>query len=452
MQKSPQTQNKLGAMPIPRLVASVSIPLMVSMLVQSLYNIVDGIFVSRISEDALTATSLAYPAQMLMLAVSVGTGVGVNSILSRRLGQKDQAAANEIATTGLVLAALCSLVFMLLGAVASRPFIARFTQDTAVLELGCQYLRICLIGCMGIFFGTTGERLLQATGNTFLSMVAQTFGAVINIVLDPILIFGYFGLPAMGIRGAALATVIGQFGAGILSLWLNRVKNKDIHFQFRHFRLAKDNVLEIYRVGVPTMLMQTMGSLMMIGMNTILTGYESAVAAFGVYYKLYTFLYMPVSGLSQGLIPIMGFNFGAKAGRRMRDAFRLTLGIAVALMTAGAVVFVLAPGALLGLYDASDALVRIGTPLLRTMALTFPFAAVTITIGFASSGLGNGMVSMLATCMRQLVLLVPFAGLFSRLWGLDCAWYAAWVSEGCAVLFAVLAFRREYNKKIKPYL
>lgn len=452
MEGTQKPQNKLGVMPIPRLVASVSIPLMVSMLVQSLYNIVDGIFVSHISEDALTATSLAYPAQMLMLAVSVGTGVGVNAILSRRLGQKNQKAANEIATTGLVLAALCSLVFMLLGAVATRPFIALFTKDPEVLKLGCQYLRICLIGCMGIFFGTTGERLLQATGNTFLSMVAQTFGAVINIVLDPVLIFGFFGLPAMGIQGAALATIIGQFGAGLLALWLNSVKNKDIHFEFRHFHLDKGNVVEIYRVGIPTMLMQTMGSLMMIGMNTILSGYESAVATFGVYYKLYTFLYMPVSGLSQGLIPIMGFNYGAKAGQRMRDAFRLTVTIAILLMTAGGLVFIFAPGVLLNLYDASETLMQIGKPLLRTMAVTFPFAAITITIGFACSGMGNGLVSMLATCMRQLVLLVPFAGLFSHLWGLDCAWYASWVSEGCAVLFAIIAFRKEYRKKVTPYL
>lgn len=452
MEENQKKQNKLGAMPVPRLVASVSIPLMISMLVQSLYNIVDGIFVSYISEDALTATSLAYPAQILMLAVSVGTGVGVNAILSRRLGQKDQQAANDIATTGLVLATLCSLVFVFLGIVASRAFIGLFAKDAAVLELGCQYLRICLIGCMGIFFGTTGERLLQATGNTFLSMVAQTFGAVINIVLDPILIFGFFGLPALGIRGAALATVIGQFGAGLLSLWLNYVKNKDIHFQFKNFHLDMNNVLEIYRVGVPTMLMQTMGSLMMIGMNTILSGYESAVATFGVYYKLYTFLYMPVSGLSQGLIPIMGFNYGAKAGQRMKEAFRLTLAISIALMTAGALVFICAPGALLNLYDVSDALMQIGTPLLRTMAVTFPFAAVTITIGFACSGLGNGLVSMIATCIRQLVLLVPCAGLFSHLWGLDCAWYASWVSEGCAVIFAIVMFYREYRKKITPNL
>lgn len=452
MEENQKQKNKLGVMPIPRLVASVSIPLMISMLVQSLYNIVDGIFVSYISEDALTATSLAYPAQILMLAVSVGTGVGVNAILSRRLGQKDQKAANDIATTGLVLATLCAAVFMLLGAVATRPFIALFTKDTDVLKLGCQYLRICLIGCLGIFLGTTGERLLQATGNTFLSMVAQTFGAIINIVLDPILIFGFFGLPAMGIQGAALATIMGQFGAGILSLWLNKVKNKDIHFQFKHFHLDKGNVIEIYRVGIPTMLMQTMGSLMMIGMNTILSGYESAVATFGVYYKLYTFLYMPVSGLSQGLIPIMGFNYGAKAGQRMKEAFRLTIMIAIVLMTAGALVFICAPGALLNLYDVSDTLLRIGKPLLRIMAVTFPFAAATITIGFACSGLGNGVVSMIATCLRQLVLLVPFAGLFSHMWGLDCAWYASWVSEGCAVIFAVIMFRREYRKKITPNL
>lgn len=452
MANQPGSRNKLGVMPIPRLIASVSVPLMVSMLVQSLYNIVDGVFVSRISEDALTATSLAYPAQMLMLAVAVGTGVGVNAILSRRLGQRNQEAVNSIATTGLFLAAVCSIVFMIIGAIATRPFIRLFTQDAAVIELGCQYLRICLIGCMGIFFATTGERLLQATGNTFLSMIAQTFGALINIIFDPILIFGWFGLPAMGIQGAAIATVAGQFAAAIASLALNHVKNREIHFQFARFRPDPSVIWDIYRVGIPTILMQTMGSLMMVGMNTILSGYASAVAAYGVYYKLYTFLYMPVSGLSQGLIPIMGYNLGAKQGVRMRSAFRLTAIVAVALMTCGAIVFLLLPRQLLGLYDAGDALLQIGVPLLRTMAITFPFAAVTITIGFASSGLGNGFISMLSTLLRQLVLLVPFAALFSSLWGLNAAWFAAWISEGAALLFAILAFRREYRKKIVPYL
>lgn len=452
MAGQPDSRNKLGVMPIPRLIASVSLPLMVSMLVQSLYNIVDGIFVSRIGEDALTATSLAYPAQMLMLAVAVGTGVGVNAILSRRLGQRNHRAANDIATTGLFLAAVCSVVFMAAGAVATRPFIALFTDDAAVIELSCSYLRICLIGCMGIFFATTGERLLQATGNTFLSMVAQTLGAVMNIVLDPILIFGRAGLPTMGIRGAAIATVAGQFGAAIAALALNHVKNREIRFRFAGFRPDFGVIRDIYRVGVPTILTQTMGSLMMVGMNTILTGYASAVAAFGVYYKLYTFLYMPVSGLAQDLIPIMGYNLGAKQGRRMRAAFRLTAVIAVALMAVGMAAFLLLPRQLLGLYDAGAALVTIGLPLLRTMAVTFPFAAVTICIGFAASGLGNGLISMVATLMRQLVLLVPLAALFSRAFGLNAAWFAAWISEGAALAFAALAFRREYRMKVVPYL
>lgn len=452
MANQPNSRNKLGVMPIPRLIASVSVPLMVSMLVQSLYNIVDGVFVSRISEDALTATSLAYPAQMLMLAVAVGTGVGVNAILSRRLGQRNQQAVNAIATTGLFLAAVCSVIFMIIGAVATRPFIALFTQDEAVVELGCQYLRICLIGCMGIFFATTGERLLQATGNTFLSMIAQTFGAIINIIFDPILIFGHFGLPAMGIQGAAIATVAGQFAAAIASLALNHVKNREIHFQFAHFRPDGATIWDIYRVGIPTILMQTMGSLMMVGMNTILSGYASAVAAYGVYYKLYTFLYMPVSGLSQGMIPIMGYNLGAKQGARMRAAFRLTAIVAAVLMTCGMIVFLTLPRQLLGLYDAGEALLQIGVPLLRTMAITFPFAAVTITIGFASSGLGNGFISMISTLLRQLLLLVPCAALFSNLWGLNAAWFAAWISEGVALLFAIIAFRREYRKKVVPYL
>ena len=445
--------NKMGTMPMGKLVANVSVPLMISMLVQSLYNIIDGIFVSRISENALTATSIAYPAQMLMLAVAVGTGVGVNALLSRRLGQKDFDGANQVATIGLALALICSLIFVAAGIAGSRAFIHAFAENEEIALYGTQYLRICMIGCAGIFLATTGERLLQSTGNTFLSMIAQTAGAVVNIILDPILIFGLLGLPEMGIQGAALATVIGQFAAAAVSLGLNAVKNKEIHFQIRNFRMDRQVVLEIYKVGIPTMLMQTMGSIMMVCMNAYLVVFSStAVAAFGVYYKLWTFVYMPVSGLSQGLIPIIGFNYGAKNGKRVMQAYKITAVASVVTMLAGTLLFELLPGQLLSLYDVGEQMTEIGIPLLRIMALTFPLAAVTITIGFACSGLGNGMVSMIGTLLRQLILLVPFARLFGSMWGIDQVWYAAWISETVAAVFAVICFIGQYKKKIRAIM
>lgn len=453
MEQKTIKENKMGNAPIGGLIFRLSVPLMISMLVQSLYNIVDGIFVSRISEDALTATSLAYPAQMLMLAVAVGTGVGVNALLSRKLGQKNFEEANQVATEGLLLAVISSLVFMILGTAVSGMFIRAFTSDSQIAEMGVRYLRICLILCPGIFLATTGERLLQATGNTFLSMLAQMAGAVTNIILDPIFIFGWFGMPQMGVQGAALATVIGQWVAAAASLGLNHKMNHEVHFEIKKYRPDMSLIREIYKVGIPTMLMQTMGSLMMVGMNAILTGFTSAaVAAFGVYYKLWTFVYMPVSGLAQGLLPIIGYNYGAKKGERVKKAFQLTVIAAVGIMLAGAMLFFLIPQRLLGLYAAGEKLMAIGTPLIRIMSATFPIAAVSITIGFACSGLGNGLVSMLSTCMRQLVLLVPIAGFIAARYGLNYAWYAAWISETVAVLFSVYCFYREYQKKIKPIL
>lgn len=453
MEQKTVKENKMGNAPIGGLIIRLSVPLMISMLVQSLYNIVDGIFVSRISENALTATSLAYPAQMLMLAVAVGTGVGVNALLSRKLGQKNFEEANQVATEGLLLAVISSLVFMIIGTAVSGIFIRAFTEDSQIADLGIQYLRICLLLCPGIFLATTGERLLQATGNTFLSMLAQMAGALTNIILDPILIFGWLGMPQMGIQGAAVATVIGQWVAAGAALGLNHRMNHEIHFKIRQYRPDLSLIREIYKVGIPTMLMQTMGSLMMVGMNAILTGFTSvAVAAFGVYYKLWTFVYMPVSGLAQGLLPIIGYNYGAGNGKRVRKAFQLTVAAAVVIMVAGAGVFFLIPQQLLGLYAAGEELMAIGIPLIRIMSVTFPIAAVSITIGFACSGLGNGFVSMLSTCMRQLVLLVPIAGFIASRYGLNYAWYAAWVSEAVAVLFSILCFYKEYQKKIKPIL
>lgn len=441
-------KNKMEIMPMPKLILNVSVPLMISMLVQSLYNIVDGIFVSRISENALTATSLAYAAQMLMLAAAVGTGVGINSLLSRSLGKGDFETVNKVAVNGIFLAAVSSIVFMVIGGIGAGVFVAAFTEDAEIIVLGEQYLRICMTGCCGIFLATTGERLLQATGNTFLSMVAQLTGAVTNIILDPVLIFGLPGLPAMGIRGAALATVIGQLSAAAAALILNKVKNSEIHFKWKGFRPDGIIIKEVYRVGLPTMLMQTMGSIMMVAMNALLIGFSSLyVAFFGIYYKLWTFLYMPVSGLAQGLIPIVGYNFGAGNTERVKKAFQLTLMADIGIMTTGTVVFLCIPAKLLGLYEAGEQMLFLGVRALRIMAIPFPLAAVTITIGFCCSGLGNGMVSMISTLLRQLLVLIPLAYLLAYAAGVSCVWYAVWVSETAAVVYAVWQFKfRVVNK------
>ncbi len=443
--------NKMEVMAIPKLIANVSVPLMASMLVQSLYNIVDGIYVSRINENALTATSLAYSAQMLMLAVAVGTGVGVNSLLSRNLGRHDLKAVNQVAVNGLFLAIVCSIIFMVFGYFGSERFLSMFTDDAEILELGVQYLTICMVGCCGIFLATTGERLLQATGNTFLSMAAQTLGAVTNIVLDPILIFGMFGLPSMGIRGAAIATIMGQFVAAIAALGLNKVKNEEIHFEFRGFRPDGRIIKDVYVVGFPTMLTQMMGSFMMICMNRLLIDFSSAAVAFyGVYYKLWTFVYMPVSGLAQGQIPIVGYNYGAGKKDRIMETFKVTLAVAVLIMLIGTILFQAFPAQLLGLYKAGDEMMGIGVRGLKIISLTFPLAAVTITIGFCGSGMGNGLLSMIGTLLRQLVVLVPFSYYFATAIGLEYTWYAAWISESLAMIYAILHFRQVYIRKIKP--
>ena len=443
-----ENRNKLGTMPIPRLVANVSLPLMVSMLVQSLYNIVDGIFVARISTEALTATSLAYPMQLVMIAVSVGTGVGVNALLSRRLGQRDAKGASAAATNGLLLSLLCTVVFMGIGLTCLPAFFRVFTQDAVLAALGEEYLSICMLFCLGIFMATMGERLLQATGNTFASMLAQSFGAVINIVLDPILIFGWLGLPAMGIRGAAIATVIGQWGAAAAALLLNHYKNREVHFDFRGFRPDAAVIGLIYKVGAPTIVVQMTSSLMLIGMNKLLLPFSAiAVAVFGVYYKLQTFVYMPVSGLAQGLIPIVGYNLGARRIDRARQAYRLAAVVAAIIMAAGTLVFELFPEWLLSLYNADAEMLRLGVPALRIIGATFVPMSFTVVTGFACSGAGSGLANMVGALLRQLVVLLPVAWLLARFSGVDAVWFAFWASELVAAAVAALFAKRFFGRR-----
>ncbi|MDD7388514.1 MAG: MATE family efflux transporter [Lachnospiraceae bacterium] len=440
-------ENKMGVMPVPRLVITMSFPIMVSMLVQSLYNIVDSIFVARISEEALTATSIAYSAQMLQIAVAVGTGVGANALISRCLGAKQFDRANEAATTGLLLTVLSSLIFVLWGIFGTEVFVRRFSSGETITALGTSYLHICQVYSTGLFLGTFFQRLLQATGRTFSSMLAQITGAVVNIVLDPIMIFGLFGCPEMGITGAAIATVTGQWAAAAIGLILNIVQNKEIHFVFRNLRFRRESVLAIYRVGAPTIITQACGSLMMAAMNAILIMFSStAVAFFGVYFKLQSFLFMPMNGLGQGSLPIVGYNFGAGNSGRVRETCRTSLTIGVGIAVVGMIVFMAFPEKLLHLFAASDAMIRMGVPALRIICVSCIPASVTMIIGYVISGLGNGLVNMTGTAIRQLIVLVPFVYLFGRLGGLDLIWFAFWISELTAVIFAVICLKKAFQK------
>lgn len=375
-------ENKMAVMPMGALVFSMSLPLMVSLLVQSLYNIVDGIFVARLSEDALTATSLAYPVQLFMIAVSVGTGVGVNALLSRKLGAKQQEQADQVATTGLLLSLVCTVVFALLGVFCAGALANLFAEDAVTAALCAKYLRICMVFCLGIFVETLAQRLLQATGNTFLSMISLVVGALTNIILDPILIFGLWGCPAMGVAGAAVATVIGQWLGAAVALVLNYLKNPEVHFSFRGFRPKAGMILAIYQVGVPTIVMQAIGSVMLSAMNALLLPFSNtAVAFFGVYYKLQNFLLMPINGLGQTAIPIIGYNFGAKNDRRIYQALKVILPTGICIALVGTVIFLLLPGQLLGLFSAGAAMLKLGIPALRIISATFAFAAVTVILG-----------------------------------------------------------------------
>lgn len=445
-----ENRSKLGEMPMGKLVANISLPLMISMLVQSMYNVVDGIYVSRIGEKALAATALAFPAQLLMIAVSVGTGVGVSSLLSRRLGERRGDEVSAGATNGLMLSLLSSALFMLLGFFATRAFIAQFTADPAIRKMGVEYLRVCLIFSQGIFLAIMGERLLQATGNTFLSMLAQAFGAVVNICLDPIFIFGLLGVPRMGVTGAAIATVIGQYSAAALAMILHERKNREVKFQFRGFRPDIGAIAGIYKVGLPTMVVQTTASVMLLGMNKLLAASTTAVALFGVYFKLQSFVFMPVSGLSQGLIPIVGYNFGAKNGSRVVCAYRITVLLAASIMAMGMLAFELFPRELLMMFDAGDEMMRLGVPALRIIAISFIPMSVTVVSGFGCAGLGNGMVNMVGALLRQLVVLLPTAHLLEHFFGVERVWYAFPLAEIIAAGAAALFVRHEYRTRIRP--
>jgi putative MATE family efflux protein len=446
---SMEKTNKLETMAMPKLVMNLALPLMISLLVQSLYNIVDSIFVARISEDALTATSLVFPVQLLMIAVGVGTGVGVNAVLSRSLGAKDTAMVENVATTGLLLSLLSTAVFVLLGLTCTGKFVHAFTQNETIAEYSQQYLSICMIFCVGSLTSTMFQRFLQAVGDAFYSMVSLIAGAVTNLILDPIMIFGLLGCPSLGVRGAAIATVIGQCVSAVVAIWLNRVKNPAVSIRIRGYCPKGSVIWMIYKVGFPTIVTQAIGSIMVAAVNWILLPFSTTeVAFFGAYYKLQNFLFMPMNGLGQALIPIVGYSYGAKNFSRIKAALRTALPIAVGIALVATALFLIFPKQFLSLFAPSGEMLAIGIPAMRIISVTFALASVTMVLGYAMSGLGNGMVNMLGTALRQLVLLVPLAYLFASRFGVERVWYAMWISEGVAMLYAIWASKRTMKRKM----
>jgi putative MATE family efflux protein len=440
--------NKLETMAMPKLVMNLALPLMISLLVQSLYNIVDSIFVARLSEDALTATSLVFPVQLLMIAVGVGTGVGVNAVLSRSLGAKDTAMVENVATTGLLLSLISTAVFVLLGITCTGKFVHAFTQDDTIAVYSQQYLSICMIFCVGSLTSTMFQRFLQAVGDAFYSMVSLIAGAVTNLILDPIMIFGLLGCPAWGVRGAAIATVIGQCVSAVVAIWLNRVKNPAVPIHIRGYRPKGSVIWSIYKVGFPTIVTQAVGSIMVAAVNWILLPFSTTeVAFFGAYYKLQNFLFMPMNGLGQALIPIVGYSYGAKDFSRIKSALRTALPIAVGIALVATALFLLFPKQLLSMFSPSQEMLTIGVPAMRIISVTFALASVTMVLGYAMSGLGNGVVNMLGTALRQLILFIPLAYLFASRFGVEQVWFAMWISEAVAMIYAIWASRMTMKQR-----
>lgn len=444
-------ENKMGVMPVPKLLISMSLPMIISMLVQALYNIIDSMFVAQLSEDALTAVSLAFPVQNLMIAIATGTGVGINALLSRNLGEKRFEEANLAARNGIFLGFISFICIAVFGTVGSRFFFAAQTDNAVIVNYGTQYMLVITIMSFGIFLEITFERLLQATGKTFYTMITQGTGAVINIILDPILIFGLFGFPRLEVAGAALATVFGQIVAMFLALLFNCRKNTELNLNMRIFRPDKRIISTIYKVGVPSIIMQSISSIMVFGMNKILMPFSStATAVFGVYFKLQSFIFMPVFGLNNGMIPIIAYNYGARNRKRILSTMRLSIYIAVSIMLVGLLIFQLLPGSLLKLFDASQHMIEIGIPALRIISLSFIFAGYCIIMGSVFQALGNGVYSLIISVARQLLVILPVAYIFSKIWGLNTIWFAIPIAEIVSVVLSTLLFKRINRLKLKP--
>lgn len=443
-------ENKMGTMPVNKLLVTMSLPMVISMIVQALYNIVDSIFVSRLSEDALTAVSMAFPMQNLMISVAVGTGVGINAMLSRALGEKKFEAANKTAENGIFIEVLGYVLFLLIGIFVTKPFFLAQAGAGDIANMGIEYTRICLLMSFGIFMQIGFERILQSTGRTIFTMITQSTGAIINIILDPILIFGLFGMPKMGVAGAAIATVTGQICAAILAITFNLTKNPDVHISFKGFKPQIIFVKNILSVGIPSIIMSSVGSAMTFGMNKILITFSStAVAVFGVYFKLNSFVFMPVFGLNNGMVPIVSYNYGAQNKKRLTKTIKLAIMYAVCIMFIGIMLFQFIPDVLLRLFDASDHMLEIGIPALRVISLSFSFAGICIVISSSLQALGHGFLSMMISITRQLIILLPSAYILAKFGGIHAVWWSFNIAEIASLTLSLLFFKHMYNKIIK---
>ena len=446
-----RTENKMGVMPVGKLVFNMSLPMMISMLVQSLYNIVDSIFVARLSENALTAVSLAFPLQTMIISVAVGTGVGINALLSKSLGEKNYERVNASAANGAFLYVISYLVFLVLGIVLVKPFYASQigNADPEIMTFGVTYLSIVMICSFGIFAQVFFERLLTSTGLTVYSMISQLSGAITNIILDPILIFGLFGLPKMGVAGAAVATVIGQCVGGIVSFTCNVKFNHEVHFSLKGFKPDAYIIKNIYKVGVPSIIMQSIGSIMTYSMNKILISFSAtATAVFGVYFKLQSFFFMPLFGMNNGITPIIAFSYGAEQRKRMLKTIKISLVVSALIMVAGFSAFELIPGVLLSFFGASEEMLSIGIPALQIIGTHFLIAWFCIIVGTVFQALGYAVFSLVVSIMRQLVVLIPAAFILSRIGGLNAVWWSFPIAEVMSFIVSTSFFIYIYRNVI----
>ena len=451
--QEPIPENKMGVMPINKLVFNISLPMMISMLVQAMYNIVDSIFVAKLSENALTAVSLAFPLQTLLIAVGAGTGVGMNALLSKSLGEKNFKRANDTASNSALIFLMSGILFLILGFTIVHPFYAGQigSADPQILEYGVSYLTIVMTCSFGLFGQFLFERLLTSTGKTVYSMISQLSGAITNIILDPIMIFGLLGCPAMGVTGAAVATVIGQFVGAFVGAFCHFKYNKEISMTLKGYRPNGKIIWKIYQVGIPSIVMQSIGSVMTYCMNLILMSFSATAAAvFGVYFKLQSFFFMPVFGLNNGITSIIAYSYGARQRKRMIKTIRLSMGIAFGLLLVGFAAFEGVPGLLLSFFDASEEMLAIGVPALRTIALSFLLAWFCIIAGTVFQALGHAVFSLIVSVMRQLVVLVPAAYILAKLGGLHAVWWSFPIAELMSGLVSGVFLVLIYRKVIRP--
>lgn len=465
---TPLTGNKMGVMPVGKLLANMAMPMIIAMLVQAFYNVVDSYFVSRITqydgysdpavirESAIAAMSLAFAVQNILIGFAVGIGVGVNALLSKSLGEGNQEKANTAAGNGMTLAVIATMIFMIFGIVGSRPYFQMMSNSPLTVDFGTQYISICCLFSLGIFIEVLAERLLQASGRTMYTMVTQGTGAIINIILDPLLIFGIGPFPQLGIAGAAVATVAGQWVAAIMAVIFNIKFNPDVQFRARYFKLRKDTVGPIMTVGIPAVVMNSIGSVMNVGINKILQGFtqygEVPVNVFGIYFKLQSFFFMPLFGMNNATISIVAFNYGARKPDRITKTLKIACASALIFMLAGLAVFQVIPGILLGIFDTSADFLALGQRALRIISLCFPFAAVCIALGASFQALGNGIYSTIVSLCRQLIVLLPVAFLLSLTGQVNAVWWAFPIAELMSLTATTILFVRIYRQKLKPLM